>query len=358
MIAAGGTGGHVFPALAVAQSYLQYNPKGEVLFIGATGGREVEWVNRAGYPLQTIWISGFYRQEVLRNLTLPIKFIVSHWQAWRLIKSFRPQVVLGFGGYPSYPPLHVATRLKIPTVLHESNAYPGLVNRLLADKVSKVLIGNLEAKKRLPKGIYTGNPVRKELGTVSARAALEKWNFSPSKPVLAVFGGSLGAKSINLAVQKAYPALLEFGLQILWQCGRLYYPQIKEQIPESTQGLFLAPFIEDMAAAYACASLVVARAGAITLAELVATQKPAILIPSPNVAENHQYHNALSLSEKGCALLIQDKDVSEELEKKTLAIFSEPAFLAKMQNNIRQLEKSDASAIILKHILELVDSPC
>jgi UDP-N-acetylglucosamine--N-acetylmuramyl-(pentapeptide) pyrophosphoryl-undecaprenol N-acetylglucosamine transferase len=159
-------------------------------------------------------------------------------------------------------------------------------------------------------------------------------------------------------MQKAYPALLKSGLQILWQCGRLYYSQIKEQIPESTQGLVLLPFIEDMAAAYACASLVVARAGAITLAELVATQKPAVLVPSPNVAENHQYYNALSLAEKGCALVIEDKDVISELEKQILAIFSQPSLLAKMQNHSRQLEKNDACAIILKHILELVDSPC
>ncbi|MCS6905336.1 MAG: undecaprenyldiphospho-muramoylpentapeptide beta-N-acetylglucosaminyltransferase [Bacteroidia bacterium] len=355
IIAAGGTGGHVFPALAVAQNFIEYNPEGKVLFVGAQGGREVEWVKKAGFSIQTVWISGWQRGKIFRNITLPLKLIVSFYQAWQIIRSFQPQVIIGFGGYPSYPTLQVALWLKkIPTLIHESNAYPGLVNRLLASKVNKVLLGNSQAQKYFPQGIYTGNPVRKELGKVSTRAALEKWKFSITSPVILVLGGSLGARTINLAMQKAYMNILRANIQILWQCGKIYYPQLQTQIHLPAQGMVLVPFIDDMAAAYSCASLVITRAGAITLAELIATQKPSILIPSPNVAENHQYYNALSLSEKGCALLLKDEDAIDKLEKTILEVFARPHLLAQMQKNMASFEKNNAVENILNQILEVI----
>ncbi len=356
IITGGGTGGHVFPAIAIANLLKKNYPDIEILFVSANG-MEVEIIQKYNYPFKNIWISGFYRQitlkNIFRNLTLPIKIVVSKFQAQKILKEFRPQIVIGVGGYAAYPTLKESIKMKIPTVIQEQNAYPGMTNRMLAPHVDLVLLGNELATEKLnfKRKVYSGNPIRYSIFDGSKTRFLNKYHLE-DKPTILVLGGSLGAKTINLVLFNHYNELLKQGYQIIWQCGKMYYDEIKNKL-NSSKELVLLPFIEDIADAYACADLVVSRAGAMSVSEIMNLRKPSILVPSPNVADDHQTFNARSLADYGAATTIPDAILNEKLLSQIHFLFKQGG-LKQMQKKLNLLEVPDTENIILTEIQRLI----
>jgi UDP-N-acetylglucosamine--N-acetylmuramyl-(pentapeptide) pyrophosphoryl-undecaprenol N-acetylglucosamine transferase len=293
---------------------------------------------------------------LIRNLTLPIKYLYSSYQANKIIQNFKPQVVVGVGGYASLPVLEAAIHAKVPTVICEQNAFPGLVNRRLAPKVDCVLLGNkyAEAKLKANKIIVTGNPVRQRLQLIDNVIAKEKLGFDGKFPVVFVTGGSLGARNINLATEKALTTLQSKNIQVLWQCGKIYKNAFEKH--HRNGKVHIQAFIDDMAIAYSAADLVVGRAGAITLAELALLAKPAILIPSPNVADDHQTHNAKSFTEMGAAEMINDEQAIETLGAHIIRLLENPEKLKSLQANLKILAKPDAADVMAQAIQVLIHS--
>lgn len=358
IVAAGGTGGHIFPALAIAQAFRQAVPGGEVLFVGAEGGMEANLAASHGLPLQLVWIGGFYRQftwqNIKRNLMLPVKYIWSGVQARRIIRSFKPDAVVGCGGYASFPVLNAAVgKPGIVTALQEQNAFPGLVNRKLASKVQLVFLGNTGASEFFPKekSIFTGNPLRAGLAAIAQDDALARFGLDPGKPTLVVMGGSLGARAINTAVLAALPALTKAGIQVLWQCGKQYHEALAPQVSSFGAQVRLLPFVDDMAAAYSAASLVVCRAGALTVSELMALQVPSLLIPSPNVADDHQTHNARSAALTGGAQLLAEDRLVSDFEETVLSLLADAPRLAAMRQALAALPPNRAAQDIIQKLL-------
>lgn len=358
IIAGGGTGGHIFPAVSIAQELQRREPQTEVLFVGAKGGMEMRVVPRYGYEIKPVWISGIHRKINLRNIRrnalFPIKLITSFWQSRRILHSFRPQLAVGVGGYASGPLGRMAASKGIPLVLCEQNAFPGLVNRWLAPKAQKILLGNADAGKYFDsrKVVVTGNPIR-SFPAMSREEASAKMGVDASKPVILSLGGSLGARSVNEALLHQLDALISSDVQLVWQCGKQYYEELKPLVEGFPQVKLMA-FIEDMATAYAAADLIISRAGGSTISELIALAKPSILVPSPNVAEDHQTKNALSLTEKGAALLVKDADAKTDLLLKAIEIVGGKEQLAALQAGINALEKHDAAKEIVDQIYALL----
>ncbi|MEM7370273.1 MAG: undecaprenyldiphospho-muramoylpentapeptide beta-N-acetylglucosaminyltransferase [Bacteroidota bacterium] len=356
IISGGGTGGHIFPAVSIANEIKRREPGTDILFVGAKGGMELSVVPRYNYPIESVWISGIHRQmnprNLIRNAVFPLKLLVSLFQSMSIMARFKPQAVVGVGGFASGPLGRIAASKKVPLFLCEANAYPGLVNRWLAPKAQKILLGNGDASKYFDKSkvIVTGNPIR-EFELPDRAVAAEKMNIDPTKPTILSLGGSLGALKLNQAWQLGVHELMEAGVQLIWQCGKRYYERLQPQVMEHPN-LKLLPFIEDMAAAYASADLIVSRAGGSTISELIALSKPAILVPSPNVAEDHQTKNALSLSEKNAAVLVKDADVEADLVKVVLGILTNPDRLGSLKENISAMEKHNAAVEIVDQIFE------
>lgn len=361
IIAGGGTGGHIFPAVAIAGALRQRFPDAAILFAGASGGMEMSVVPRNGYEIKAVWISGIQRQlslqNILRNLLFPLKFIVSQWQAWQMLRKFQPQVVVGVGGYASGPVGRVALRMGIPLILCEQNAYPGLVNRWLAPKASAILLGNAAAARYFDpaRTVVTGNPIRQFL-PLDKPQACAAFGLDPAKPVILSVGGSLGARSLNQALHKDLEKIAEAGVQLIWQTGKIYYESLAATV-EPRPGLVMKPFIEDMAAAYGAADLVISRAGGSTISEMVALNKVSVLVPSPNVAEDHQTKNALSLSEQGAALLVRDAEAAEKLVPEALALLKDAPRLAALQASIAAVEKHDAASEIVEQLMKYRQHP-
>ncbi len=356
IITGGGTGGHVFPAIAIANLLKKHNPEIDILFVTANG-MEVPIIQKNNFPLKNVWISGFYRQinlkNIFRNLTLPLKLIVSRFQAHAIIKEFQPQVVIGVGGYAAYPTLQQAIKKNIPTIIQEQNAYPGMTNRMLAPDVDLVLLGNELASDKLncKRKVYSGNPVRKNIFEGNKQKFFQKFGLE-AKPTLLILGGSLGAKALNVATLNHYEYLLKEGFQIVWQCGNIYYEDLKKQI-KIQKGVVLLPFIEEMSDAYACADLVISRAGAMSVSELMNLRKPSILVPSPNVADDHQTFNARSLADYGAAITIPDQLLNSKLIDQIHFLFHQNG-LQQIQNQLNMLELPDTENIILTEIQKLV----
>jgi UDP-N-acetylglucosamine--N-acetylmuramyl-(pentapeptide) pyrophosphoryl-undecaprenol N-acetylglucosamine transferase len=357
IIAGGGTGGHVFPAIAIANLLKEHYSNLNILFVTANG-IEVPIIQKNNFPYKNIWISGFYRQftfkNFIRNLSLPLKLLVSRYQAKQILKEFQPQIVLGVGGYAAYPMLEQAINYQIPTVIQEQNAYPGLANRMLAPKVDLVLLGNKLASEKLEskRKVYCGNPVRKSIFNGNKHNFCKNFDLDVEKKTLLILGGSLGAKTLNLALQNHYLYLLREGFQIIWQCGKIYYEELKKSITPQ-KGLLLMPFIEDMAGAYATADLVVSRAGAMSVSEIMNLRKPSILVPSPNVADDHQTFNARSLADFGAAITIPDELLNAKLPEQIHYLFYKKG-IETMQQKLNMLELPDTEQIILKEIQQLV----
>jgi UDP-N-acetylglucosamine--N-acetylmuramyl-(pentapeptide) pyrophosphoryl-undecaprenol N-acetylglucosamine transferase len=354
IISGGGTGGHIFPAVSIAGEIKRRETDADILFVGADGGMELTVVPKYNFPIESVWISGIHRQftvrNILRNLLFPIKLVSSMLKAGRIVKRFQPQAVVGVGGYASGPIGRVAANRGIPLFLCEQNAYPGLVNRWLAGKANKILLGNAAAGKYFDaaKTVVTGNPIR-SFAPMSKADACAKMGLDPQRPVVLSLGGSLGALTLNESLRLHGQDFLDAGVQLIWQCGKRYYESLRPQVP-AHDDLHLMAFIDDMAAAYAAADLVISRAGGSTISEVIALSKPSILVPSPNVSEDHQTKNALSLAEPGAAVMVKDVEAREKLVSTALAVLHDEKQLAALKRNIEAMEKHDAAKEIVDAI--------
>lgn len=359
IISGGGTGGHIFPAIAIADEIKQQNPSAEILFVGAEGKMEMEKVPQAGYRIVGLPIAGFQRKLTLKNLTLPFKIVKSMLKARKILKSFNPEVAIGVGGYASGPTLKAATMRKIPTVVQEQNSFPGKTNKLLAKNVDKLCVAYEGLERFFPaeKIIITGNPVRLEVVQIEGKRqeAFQFYQLDPSKKTLLIIGGSLGARTLNESALKYLSEIENQGIQVLWQCGKLYYNELQEKLKHfNYPGVKCAQFIEKMDYAYAMADVVISRAGAISVSELCLVGKPTILVPSPNVAEDHQTHNAMSLVNKVAALLVKDIEAREMLIPTALKLLNDDSLKSELAQNITSLGKPEATKDIVKQLNELV----
>jgi UDP-N-acetylglucosamine--N-acetylmuramyl-(pentapeptide) pyrophosphoryl-undecaprenol N-acetylglucosamine transferase len=358
MISGGGTGGHIFPALAIADVLQERYPKAQFLFVGAKDRMEMQRVPKAGYTIEGLWISGIQRKLSFKNLVFPFKLLSSLAKSAQLIKKFKPHLVIGTGGFASGPLLYVASQKSIPTLIQEQNSYPGITNKILAGKANKICVAYPGMERFFPKEkmVLTGNPLRKNLQQAmpNKAAAKSQWGFSAKAPVLLILGGSLGAKKINDLVSQNLEELLKSGVSIIWQCGKLYYQSLQQQHPELTSQVKLQAFLNDMPLAYAAADVVVSRAGAGTLSELAAVGKASILIPSPNVAEDHQTKNAKALSEKKAALLFKESDWAKTFLSQITTLCTNEAERHKLEENIAKMALPNAADAIADEIKKLL----
>ena len=358
IISGGGTGGHVFPAIAIADAIKAAAPDTEILFVGANGKIEMEKVPKAGYKIEGLNITGFQRKLTLRNLSFPFKLATSMLKAVMIVKKFRPDVAVGVGGYASGPVLKIANTFGIPTVLQEQNSFAGVTNRILASKANAVCVAYDGLERFFPKDkiIFTGNPVRKDIldKKINAEQAKQSLGLNQNKKTVLIFGGSLGARTINEAVLANADALLGMkDVNIIWQVGKIYFEEYKNCRLSGQKDIKIIPFIEDMDMAYSAADIVVCRAGALTISELAILGKAAILIPSPNVAEDHQTVNAMSLVNKGAAVLIRDVEAKEKLVTEIESLLSDEVRKSGLESNIKYFARPEAAKQIAAEILKI-----
>jgi len=362
IISGGGTGGHVFPAIAIADALKERIPEVDILFVGAQDRFEMEKVPEAGYRIEGLPVAGFKRKLSLGNITVIIKLFISLRMANRIIKEFDPDVVIGVGGYASGPVLRAAAVKGIPTLIQEQNSFAGITNKLLAKKASRICVAYDGMEKYFPmdKIVITGNPVRKEFKKIkSEELRSEGYNFfglDENLKTLLVMGGSLGARTINTGVMKNIDQLRDSGIQILWQCGKYYNDIAKNAIEKSVAGnIILKDFITRVELAYAVADVIISRAGAITISELCYAGKPAILVPSPNVAEDHQTKNAMALVNKSAAICIADNEAAERMISEALELLNDQERLEKMSQNILSMAVEDSAGRIAKEVIRLME---
>ncbi|NCP83984.1 MAG: undecaprenyldiphospho-muramoylpentapeptide beta-N-acetylglucosaminyltransferase [Bacteroidetes bacterium] len=360
VLAAGGTGGHVFPAIAIADALRDTGKSVHLQFIGTKDKMEFVAVPRAGYEIHDIWISGFHRNFTLKNLLFPFKLLRSLLQTRRILKKIQPDLIVACGGYVAGPVGYVANKLKIPVVLQEQNSLPGVTNRLLASKADLIFTAFEQADDFFPKKKtrLLGNPTRKALLKKVGNEAFVAFGFSPNKPTLLVLGGSLGARAINETVRHNLDLLHnEMGLQILWQCGTRFYDSLIKEVPiKNYDNLRLVSFLDNMPFAYGISDLVVSRAGASSCAELLVTGKPSILVPSPYVAGDHQTYNAKAMVENGAAIMLRDHELSSLFVSTVKDVIFDSEQLERMSALAFSLAKPDAAKEIADQILHLIDS--
>lgn len=359
IISGGGTGGHIFPAVAIADEVKKRNPNVAILFIGANGKMEMEKVPAAGYKIVGLNIAGFQRKFTLSNFLLPFKIVASLWKARKIIKNFKPQVVVGVGGYASGPTLKMATMLGIPTLIQEQNSFPGKTNKLLAQKVSKICTAYEGLDRFFPKDkiVITGNPVRLSSIEVEGKkeAALNYYQFDANLKTIFIMGGSLGAKTLNESILNHIDLINQHNIQVLWQCGKFYKTKMDEALVGlNIKNIRCVDFIAEMSQAYALADLIISRAGAISVSELAMLGKPTILVPSPNVAEDHQTKNAMSLVEKNAALLIKDSEARANLIPQAIEILNKPSQQESLSLALKQLGKPKATEDIVDVISQII----
>ena len=359
IISGGGTGGHIFPAVSIANAIKEQHPEAEILFVGAEGRMEMQRVPAAGYQIIGLPVAGFDRKHLLKNISVLIKLIKSQIKARRIIKEFKPDAAVGVGGYASGPTLKVAGSIGIPTLIQEQNSYAGVTNKLLAKKACKICVA-YEGMERFfdkEKIILTGNPVRQNLlnQQMSREDAIRSFNLDPTKKTVLIVGGSLGARTINNCVLNGLDQIRQSGVQFIWQTGKFYINEAKEKVgqAENYPMLHTTDFITDMAAAYNAADLVISRAGAGSISEFCLLGKPVILVPSPNVAEDHQTKNALALVAKDAALYIKDAEASEKLLKTAIETVQQPETLKKLSTNIAKLAFKDSANTIAEEVWKL-----
>jgi UDP-N-acetylglucosamine--N-acetylmuramyl-(pentapeptide) pyrophosphoryl-undecaprenol N-acetylglucosamine transferase len=354
IISGGGTGGHIFPAIAIADEVKKRNPDASILFIGAEGKMEMEKVPAAGYQIKGLKIAGFQRKLTLSNFLLPLKIMGSLMKARSIVKEFKPQVIVGVGGYASGPALKAATMMKVPGVLQEQNSFPGKTNKILAKSVSKICVAYDGLDQFFPKEkiVLTGNPVRSEMVMIEGKKeeGIKHYGLDPTKKTLLIIGGSLGAKTLNESVTGKLNELADSNVQLIWQCGKLYYPGLKDIEKELPLNIKMVQFIDRMDLAYAAADVVISRAGAISVSELCLIGKPVILVPSPNVAEDHQTKNAMALVRKDASILVKDAEAREVLVPKVLGLLSDDAKCNELSKNIKSLSRPNATRDIVNTI--------
>ena len=357
LLAGGGTGGHVYPAIAIAEAMRSMRPSAEFLFVGTR--EKIEWdaVPRAGFNIKPITVSAFHRTKMWRNVVFPFKLASGLWESRKIVRDFKPDVAVGTGGYVSGPVIWAASKAKIPVVLQEQNAFPGKTTKMLSNRATQIHTAFPEASKHLPqdKCLLSGNPTRKSIADGSTEEALRHFGISSSRPVLLVFGGSLGSAKLNQTMEKKYNKLLEIGWTILWQTGKLYCDAIAKRIPAPPDNLIIRQFIHRMDLAYALADVALCRSGAGTCAELAVTGTAAVLVPSPNVAEDHQTFNARSLVSQGAAILIEEKDVDEKVVPTLSDLLGDSETRNQLADAARSIAKPDAANTIATAVLNLVD---
>ena len=362
IISGGGTGGHIYPAIAIADAIKKIKPKTDILFVGALGKMEMEKVPSAGYEIKGLRISGLQRKLTWKNLSFPFKLLNSLWNARKIIRDFKPDIVVGVGGYASGPLGRVAAFKNIPLVLQEQNSFPGLTNRWLAKYASKIFVAFQGMEKYFghAKVCLIGNPVRNSMRAellLSKKAEAENhFRLDPDKRTLLLFGGSLGARALNNNMRDAYQWLANHkDIQIIWQTGKLYFEEMQNSSTAKLPNVRLVEFIDRMDLAYAAADLVISRAGALTIAELTLVEKPALLIPSPNVAEDHQSKNARALLIEKAAEMMNEEESKFRMLVKAYEILQEEHKISEMAKNLKRIALPDAAIKIAEKIIEMID---
>jgi UDP-N-acetylglucosamine--N-acetylmuramyl-(pentapeptide) pyrophosphoryl-undecaprenol N-acetylglucosamine transferase len=356
ILSGGGTGGHIYPAVAIADELKLRYPDAEFLFVGASDRMEMDKVPQAGYKIEGLWISGIQRKLTLKNLMFPFKLMSSLFKSRKIIKAFKPDVVIGTGGFASGPLLQIATSKKIPSLIQEQNSYPGITNKMLAKKVNTICVAYEGLEKFFPKEKLklTGNPIRKDLLKVKEKHNEGKTNFKlvENKLTLLVLGGSLGARRINQLIESNLEFFETQNVQLIWQCGKLYYDQYKQY--DEKENVQVHAFLNQMDLAYAAADVIISRAGAISVSELCIVGKPTIFIPSPNVAEDHQTKNAKSIADKNAALLIREKDLESEFQNQFSDLISDENKRSELSKNIEALALVNATNDIVDEVEKLL----
>lgn len=361
IISGGGTGGHIFPAIAIANSLKKLNPEVEILFVGAEGKMEMTKVPEAGYKIIGLPIMGLHRRLTLKNLKFPFKLLASMQKARKIIKDFKPDVAVGVGGYASGPTLRAAIHKRIPCLIQEQNSYAGITNKILGKKASKICVAydGMDAFFPVDKIILTGNPVRQEVVKLEGKKnrAVEYFGLNPDKKTVLVVGGSLGARSINHGIAAMIQRFEKENVQLIWQTGKLFATQAQEAVKGKEEaGIKTYEFISKMDLAYAAADLVVSRAGAIAVSELCLVKKPSILVPLPSAAEDHQTKNAVALSKHTAALLVPDNEIYNSLEDKIFSTIVNDEMLSNLSLNISKLGMHNSADIIANEVLKLAEN--
>jgi len=356
IISGGGTGGHIFPAIAIANEIRMMHPDSEILFVGALGKMEMEKVPQAGYRIEGLPIAGFQRRLTVKNLLVPFKVIQSLAKARTIIREFKPDVAVGVGGYASGPLLRMAAMMGIPTVIQEQNSYPGITNKILAKNASLICVAYEGLEKWFPKEkiLLTGNPVRAEVIQIEGKRekALTHFQLENDRPVILAIGGSLGARTINESVHQSAVTWIDTGFQIIWQTGKSYQPTA-QAFAEQKKCLFTQAFIYEMDLAYAAADIIISRAGAMSIAELGLIAKPCIFVPSPHVAEDHQTKNAMALVKRDAAELVPDAEAKSKLGDRVIQLMIDTARRKQLAENLKALGKRDAAEVIARQIVRI-----
>lgn len=359
IISGGGTGGHIFPAIAIANEVKRRNPNCEILFIGAEGKMEMEKVPEAGYKIVGLPIQGLQRRLTLKNIILPFKLLISFTKALSIVKRKKPQVVIGVGGYASAPTMYAASFHKVPILIQEQNGFPGKTNKTMAHKASTFCTAydGLDKYFGKEKVVLTGNPVRKEMVQIEGKRekAIQYFGLKSNKKTILIIGGSLGAGTLNRTIVNNVDKIKAAGVQVIWQCGKTSYEQMQKAYQKmQVEDIHLHQFIKNMDLAYAAADIIISRAGAIAISELCMVGKPSILVPSPNVAEDHQTKNALALVQKNAAILIKDNEAGEKLWDTIIKLVRDDTHQKELSQNISMLGKPNATEAIVDEIEKLV----
>ena len=361
IISGGGTGGHIFPAISIANAIKELRPNTEILFVGAEGRMEMHRVPAAGYPIKGLPVAGFNRKNILKNIPVLIKLFKSQHLAKRIVKEFRPHAAVGVGGYASGPTLKVAGGMGIPTLLQEQNSYAGVTNKLLAKQAHKICVAYEGMERFFDKNkiILTGNPVRQGLRnhSITREDAIRTFGLDATQKTVLILGGSLGARTINQCLIANLDKIKHADTQFIWQTGKIYIDEAKKAIAQiqGLNNLYVTDFISDMATAYSAADLVISRAGAGSISEFCLLQKPVILVPSPNVAEDHQTKNALALVNKEAALYVKDAEAGDILIDKAIQAVSQPELLNQLSKNIAELAFTDSANVIAQEVIKLAE---
>lgn len=356
ILSGGGTGGHIYPAIAIANELKERFPESEILFVGASDKMEMQKVPQAGYKIQGLWIAGIQRRLTLNNAMFPLKLISSLWKSQKIIRKFRPDVVIGTGGFASGPLLRAASSIGVPTVIQEQNSYPGITNKWLSAKAKKICVAYDGLERFFPaqKIIFTGNPVRQDIIELAGHReeAVAKFGLNPDKKTVLVLGGSLGSRRINQLVAKELSWLLAQNVQVVWQCGKFYFEEYRHY--GDKDDVKVLSFIDRMDLVYAAADVVISRSGASSVSELCIVGKPVVFIPSPNVAEDHQTKNAQAVVDKGGALLLRETQLDTQFQPVFEDLLNNAEKQQQLGENIKKLAKVNATKDIVEEVAKLL----
>ena len=356
IVSGGGTGGHIFPAIAIADAFKRRHPDAEILFVGAKGKMEMERVPQAGYPIEGLWISGFKRELSLDNLSFPFKLISSLCKAKKILKKFKPDMVVGVGGFASGPIMRKATKLHIPVVIQEQNSFPGVTNKIVAPKAAKICVAYENMEKWFPKDkiVLTGNPLRNNVVSTDGKhdEGARFFGLDPQKPIILLVGGSQGAMGINKGISAKLAMFKDVDYQMIWQTGKHYVEQAQKEVDELRLGERVKPvvFIDRMDLAYASADVVISRAGAMSISELSLVGKAVVFVPLPTAAEDHQTKNAMSLVQKDAAMIVKNDETPEKLIPTVFELLNDKEKINKMQENIAKFARPNAAEDIVNEL--------